>query len=830
MKKIRQKLSLKLKPQILPVEFLHVLYSVSCTVVYVPAYFLSRREITTKSAAISCLPTSKHLLPLSFNARMPEEMVERTIRIFQSTGCCVDPKHLHSFQPVSATLSLLSSFRTNRSHECVACRGGLFSSLFGGGGDDPIVKCAACGAMAHRSCAVSSEKRHLWTQNLECPVNARHLQQQQQQEEEDENIPQQTTTTQIVAAAENDEGIVCFEEERNGAKGSVWKDEADIAPQTPLVRSGEKEQPEGNNEGNKPLHFAAQSFSSVAKALQENVLASFNKQQPPVSTRANNQSKARRRTAPYPGARRSKTKEEPGLATTADAAAVKSSSKASPAPPLAKPKETGASPTSSTPATVDAPFSSEETTAALASAAPLTPEKLPPPQQQQENPIAKFVKGKVNVATVAGGIAGGVAGLALAGPAGAYAGYMAAGAGIMAVEGAIGVATVGVVAAGIATGTVTGHQINEKMEERILTMGEEGASQKVLLVRPNIRLDPVWNQIVWEARRSAPPRGRGNARHQQQRCDSDIVMTGEDEIGTSDKVLLLVSRTLNDKTSLAGHVYRYLIESFRDRALDRKVLCATNDSIVAVSPRARRDDAHAVIKHVTACLLEERPELESSSVLTELTANAVEGLVFGQLYDSVYEEIVEETQELDVGLWRKITKFEQEYGQAKASMEGLISQQAMEALHMLPEAHSAVDKLHFIVKFLDHISEHFADSTARNVCADSLLKMVCQHMVWGENQGSCNAQIGFLEEFARDEQLLRGREGYALVTLQASLHFLNASTDLQREIFAEDLDSSEGASDGDFEGAAFVSDQASSSSHNPDGDQGSVSSGSNGYY
>ena len=417
------------------------------------------------------------------------------------------------------------------------------------------------------------------------------------------------------------------------------------------------------------------------------------------------------------------------------------------------------------------------------------------------------------MATVAGGIAGGVAGLVLAGPAGAYAGYMAAAGGFVAVEGAMGAAAVTVVAAGIATGTVTGHQINERMEERrVLTMGEEGTSQKVLLVRPNIHLDPVWNQIVREARRSAPPRRSGR---QPQRCDSDIVMTQEDEIGTPDKVLLLVSRTLNDKTSLSGHVYRCLIESFRDRALDRKFLCSTNDSIAAVSPRGRRDDAHAVIKHVTACLLEERPELEASASLTELAANAVEGLVFGQLYDSVYEETVEETQELDVGLWRKIAKFEREHGQARASMESLISPQAMEALQMLPEAHSAVDKLHFCVRFLDHISEHFAASgTARNVCADSLLRMVCQHIVWGENRGSCNAQIAFLEEFARDEQLLRGREGYALVTLQASLHFLNASSDLRREVFAEDDLEEESTEEAGSE-AELVEEAPS---HNPDDD------------
>jgi hypothetical protein len=36
--------------------------------------------------------------------------------------------------------------------------------------------------------------------------------------------------------------------------------------------------------------------------------------------------------------------------------------------------------------------------------------------------------------------------------------------------------------------------------------------------------------------------------------------------------------------------------------------------------------------------------------------------------------------------------------------------------------------------------------------------------------------------------LLRGREGYALVTLQASLHFLNMSRDMENDIFGQDDD------------------------------------------
>lgn len=44
--------------------------------------------------------------------------------------------------------------------------------------------------------------------------------------------------------------------------------------------------------------------------------------------------------------------------------------------------------------------------------------------------------------------------------------------------------------------------------------------------------------------------------------------------------------------------------------------------------RSRRLDTHAVIKHVTATLLEVRPGFASSPTITEMSATAIEGLVF----------------------------------------------------------------------------------------------------------------------------------------------------------------------------------------------------------
>jgi len=262
--------------------------------------------------------------------------------------------------------------------------------------------------------------------------------------------------------------------------------------------------------------------------------------------------------------------------------------------------------------------------------------------------------------------------------------------------------------------------------------------------------------------------------------------------------------------------------------------------------RERCQDAHGVIKHVTATLIETRPDLNATPRLTELTNTAVEALVFGELYDFVFAEIKKEVMEKDSLLMQKIGEFEmnhylkrkyrhhqQQQLQTRPKKEEeeaedypitgeSISVGALEALLSIPEARTPVDKLAYCVRFLEMISVHFSNDTdhydsnrnesqylqnrqkdrneedettaaendkkkkkksgAQVMGADSLLKMVCEHIIVAKVP-SLNAELVFLEEFARDEQLLRGKEGYSLVTLQASLHFLNASTDFNEDIF-----------------------------------------------
>ena len=351
-------------------------------------------------------------------------------------------------------------------------------------------------------------------------------------------------------------------------------------------------------------------------------------------------------------------------------------------------------------------------------------------------------------------------------------------------------------AAGTVAGTVNNAaQRKQQQKQRIITMGEEGIAQKVLLVRPNIYTDPIWDNITQQAIDIFTQQTTINNNNPRYQREHDITQENSYEIPTNDKVTLLVFRIMNDKTSLPGFVYRFLLQTFHQRnnkpreTSTLQTTATTTATTSTCSSRARRDDVHAIIKHTTATLLNVKPSLGATATLTELTATAVERLVFSQqLYDLIMEEIQKETEETDRELLRKIDYFEKE--EWVQDEQVLFAEEAIDALFSIPNGQSAAEKLGFCVLFLEKISDYFSNKNTIMCTTDSLLKMVCQHIVKAK-MPRLNAEIAFLDEFARDEQLLRGREGYALVTLQASLHFLNTCEDIEKDIFMQDDDDEE---------------------------------------
>ena len=600
-----------------------------------------------------------------------------------------------------------------------------------------------------------------------------------------------------------------------------------------------------------PIVPSAQPFSSVARALHENVLPLFlGKQQA-----ANDDIMSEEEQMVNKSLEESGENSKSGEGEVSGGGAKEDAEKV---PAIFEGSE----------AQIDPPDASQEEVAGiLAELDPKAPPPPPPPPPPSTFATAVEVvrtsrrtRSNMGVASVAGSIVGGVAGLALAGPAGAIMlSKVCQTAGVLSVL-LDGTMSIGVLVAGAAAAKFAAEQVAQGGSRMLALGGGREGSRAVMLVRPNVVVDPVWGALTDDAKRSHPKvlattkrtlSGAGflanhqakvadQAKIRRNEVDFDIVHSDEYEITTPDKVVLIVSRSLNDRLSLPGHVYNKLIHDYKRRAEERKMeetdsnsngnrnetKAIDNDNAddadgsddeddESTFCRARRQDAHGVIKHVTATLLEVRPGLGATSRLTELTASAVESLVFGELYDSVFEEICEETGYKDDALMSKMYRFESEHqARRKACMEELsdsreegggeaddefvdcvefpitdenISVGALGALLSMSDAKSSVDKLEHCVKFLEAISVHFDQAVGggKAVSADYLLKMVCEHIIVAKVP-RLNAELAFLEEFARDEQLLRGKEGYSLVTLQASLHFLNASNDFDADIFQDE--------------------------------------------
>jgi len=279
-------------------------------------------------------------------------------------------------------------------------------------------------------------------------------------------------------------------------------------------------------------------------------------------------------------------------------------------------------------------------------------------------------------------------------------------------------------------------------------------------------------------------------------CNRDTDIFEATELDTEEKVLLLVSRSLNDKTSLPGYMYRCLIEEHTNRAKQRLTslkdgnMSSTSpditpsstskdfiepnlDNPITASGRETRQDAHAVILYVTNALLEVRPEIKASQRFVDTAKDSVEIVVLGELYSSIFDEISNEVSLKDKWLLVKI----EEYESRSNNKVNLFSDAAIEALRSISKCRSALHKLEIFVTFLEHLSDMYDSDGGGPMSADSLLTFVCRHIILAKVK-NLNAEVGFTEEFAKDEHLLRGKSGYALVTMQASLHILNEFTNL----------------------------------------------------
>jgi hypothetical protein len=408
--------------------------------------------------------------------------------------------------------------------------------------------------------------------------------------------------------------------------------------------------------------------------------------------------------------------------------------------------------------------------------------------EKNKKVLDKFFQGRRGLAIATGvGIVGVVSTAAIGFFLLAAGGTVAAGSTVFAASAVSDVAIGGLVtASGMAVGGTLGVLVTKIIsskngKSRLIIFGSKTTDCKVGLIRANISIDEEWDDIITELKEQSPFRkksvevfkirfGKRTVR------DADIRCVDDDELSKEEKIFLLVSRTFNDNRSSLSYVYKRLIAKIKERASDRE-----SHTDGTYGERPVRQDVHAVIKHLTTLLLIDRPEMNSSPETKESATSCVESLILSQSYDSIYQEIIHETDDDDSNLQNMISKYHSQNlptASTKSSSamndDPNINSDAIAALQSLPAHRTASGKLDCCVTIFQALSE--CDRVQSNG-ADWLLGTVCKHIIYA-NVPNLNGEILFLEEFVNDKQLLRGIEGYSLITLLASLRFLNTAPDL----------------------------------------------------
>ena len=359
----------------------------------------------------------------------------------------------------------------------------------------------------------------------------------------------------------------------------------------------------------------------------------------------------------------------------------------------------------------------------------------------------------IGVATVAGAAAGGAVGLAAAGPAGVVAGARA-GSGVCKLMVAVDTLQFCVLVGGTIAGvTEATKQIDEDKVSVVTIETGKNSSKQVALLRPYIEIDTEWTGVVRRAKTRAMWSGIVNGSFLDKTGeDKDILSSKESELDSSDKIFLLVSRSLNNKRSMAGYVYRYLINEFLDR-IEQKRKEDKSMSVLTCS-RERRKDCHNLIYHMSQVLIEVRPGLGSSMRIAELTASSVERHVFGEIYDYVFEEIADEVYQKDANFCEQGISFSLNEG----NNDRTISKKAVKALSQVPLCVAPVNKMEYCVEFLESLCD-IAKETCGNeqlesesnemssgeIGTDSLLQLACNHLLHcSQHVKKINAELAFL--------------------------------------------------------------------------------------
>ena len=195
---------------------------------------------------------------------------EWTIRTMENSGICADSRHFHSFQTTSFML-------TAALRKCIACEKRIHPVLFPTSDSSrQIVKCIACGAYAHRVCTANQHMR--WKET--CPVNRSLIdfQSASSPARNSRSISESDALQDETKGESADEEALLLMEWTSNGPPNHWANgkPKSMVPTITIPTSSNDSNAHNTDEVYvTPPHHADHPFASVSRALQENIMAHF---------------------------------------------------------------------------------------------------------------------------------------------------------------------------------------------------------------------------------------------------------------------------------------------------------------------------------------------------------------------------------------------------------------------------------------------------------------------------------------------------------------------------------------------------------------------------
>jgi hypothetical protein len=240
--------------------------------------------------------------------------------------------------------------------------------------------------------------------------------------------------------------------------------------------------------------------------------------------------------------------------------------------------------------------------------------------------------------------------------------------------------------------------------------------------------------------------------------------SGDEDYDTAEEEDLMV--VAGAQTSLKPHGSWMEVKPSPLTCTQEQEVIRGGDADVIAMGESTLQDARRLLDEVSSALLRSCPWLYRSHAAMIAAVTGVDRAAARSIYRPVFECMCDMHRSKDLALVERLSVLR---SSEDCPSELLCSADALQALRALPQFTTCYDKLLCLVEVMELVSKSLEGGS--EATADILLISLCKHLIWAEIP-QLHAELYFVEQFAREDYWLVGREGYALTSIEAAVTVL----------------------------------------------------------